>query len=175
MKRMLPQATAQAQAMGDPSIIVQILVSSPEVAPDPQVDNNEACILWLRKWANENEGQEAKRTGSPLYQAAIALIQIHKAGIVQLAQEQGQMQIAASAPQMQMQQAMQQQQMSQQAGQEAERHTMEQQDKQADREHQEGLSDKQMAHAAQMSAADREVALARVAAQQQARQQQPQR
>lgn len=169
MKRILPQAMAQAQAMGVPEMVVQILVSSPEVAPDPQVDNNEACIQWLRKWANENEGQEAKRSGSPLYAGAKALIDLHKQGIVQMAQEQVEMQIAAQAPQMQLQQAMQQQQMGQQAEmqgqQQAQQHAQEQESKEADRAHEEGMSERQMQHASEMSAADREVAMAKVKAQ----------
>jgi len=171
MKRMLPQAQAQAQAMGAPEMVIQILVSSPETAVDPVVDEHTLCVNWYKKWANENEGQLAKRSNSPLYQAVLMQIQAHKQAQVQQEQEKAQMGLAAQAPMIQAQQAMQAQQQSQQQqmqgqqqaqeqGQQQQQAGMDQANKQADRDHELQMTALQQAHNSEMSAADRENALA---------------
>lgn len=113
MKALLPQVQAAVQAMGQPEMAIQALISAPDVAVDPD-EPHEQFIEFYKKWKLEDEGLEARKQKPLLYEGVNALIASHKEAMVMQAQEQSAMQVAAQAPQMQAQQAMQAQQTEQQ-------------------------------------------------------------
>jgi hypothetical protein len=108
MKRAIPQALAQAQAMGDPQMAVEVLLQS---APIKKYDNFEAGIKWLVDWMKQDEGTEAHPV---LQMTAEARIEEMKQALVARQQEDAQMTMAAQAPMQEQAQAEQEKAMQMQ-------------------------------------------------------------
>jgi hypothetical protein len=109
MKRAIPQALAQAQAMGNPDMAIAVILQS---APIRKYDNHQAAIKYLVEWFKQDEGIEAHPV---LQMAAEARIEEHNQAIKGLQAEEMQDQMEQQAPMQEQAQAEQEKAMQMQA------------------------------------------------------------